>query len=129
MDVVKTIRPGQHGSHRFLEEWGNKLVAVRYRKDQNRMFTTIELIVDERPVSSTSLKILQLTGRNRAVALRINFDEVELRHRVKSAGARWSPELKLWLLPYNDAVKMGLRDRIVKGAAERCTDIDMDSQR
>ena len=128
MDVVKTIRPGQHGSHRFLDEWGDKLIAVRYRKDTDRVFTTIEIIVDERPASTATHRVLQLTGRNRAVALRVDYDEYELRHRVKMAGGRWSPELKLWLLPYNDVVKMGLRDRIVKGAAERCADIDMDMQ-
>lgn len=128
MDVVKTIRPGQHGSHRFLEGWGDRLVAVRYRKDnsQQRIYTTIEVIVDERLASTPTLnhRVLNITGRNRAVAIRVRYEENELRQKVKEAGAVWSPRLKLWLLRYTDTVKMGLRDRIVKGAAEQCTDVN-----
>lgn len=131
MEVVKTIRPGAHGSHRFLDEWGDKLVAVRYRKagGQNRIYTTIEVIVDERQTAaSPNVRILQMTGRNSAVALRVHFDEQALRQKIKHAGGKWSRQLKLWLLAYNDAVKMGIRDRIVEGAAEKCTDVDMEIQ-
>ena len=132
MDVVKTIRPGQAGSHRFLDEWGDRLVAVRYRKagNPNRIYTTIEVIVDERQASTPvlSTRAFNMTGRNRAVAIRVHYEENELRQKIKAAGAKWSPQLKLWLLRYTDAVKMGLRDRIVDGEAERCLDIDTEIQ-
>lgn len=99
MDVVKTLQPGQHGTHRFLDEWGDKLVAVRYRKtkDKSRAYTTIEIIVDERVVSTSTLnnRALNMTGRNRSVAIRVHYEESELRHKIKMAGAKWSPQLKL----------------------------------
>lgn len=32
MRVIKTINPDSPGALRFQREWGDKLVAVRYRK-------------------------------------------------------------------------------------------------
>lgn len=53
MDVVRTIAPGKKGSLRFLREWGKQLVNVRYRRDSdaNEWVTTIEIIVDRRPIA------------------------------------------------------------------------------
>jgi hypothetical protein len=50
MDVIRTIKPGRPGSIRFYQGWGEKLVAVRYRRDteKNKIYTTLELIVDGR---------------------------------------------------------------------------------
>ncbi len=102
MDVVKTLRPGDSGSHRFLDEWGDKLVAVRYRKSDcgKQIYTTIEVIVDQRDASPPSHRILQMTGRNRAVAIRVHYEEQELRQKIKAAGAKWSPQLNKRRLNY-----------------------------
>ena len=128
MNVTKTIKPGERGSQRFMREWGDRLVAVRYREDQEntRTYTTIEIIVDERArlAPDTGQTHYLSQKRKSIVALRIEFQEQELRGRVKANGARWSQQLKLWLMPYEVVVSMGLRDRIVEGAAEKCLDID-----
>ena len=40
MDVIRTIRPGDKGSRRFHEKYGERLVAMRYRKnDQGQLLT------------------------------------------------------------------------------------------
>ncbi len=128
MDVVKTLRPGRPGTHRFLDHWGNRLVAVRYRKSRQKpvLYTTIEIIVDERAAPQKGTHTKPFNRRNQAVALRVDYREQHLRQTLKAAGARWSPQLRLWLLRYNDAVKMGLADRIVEGAAEACLDVDIE---
>ena len=126
MNVLKTIKPGDHGSQRFVREWGDRLVAVRYRADRSRpvTLTTIEIVVDERPVSDPAVnRLSELNKRRKApVAVRVEFDEHALRARVKAAGGRWQKDMKLWLIKYDDAVAMGMTDRIVQGAAEKCPD-------
>ncbi|MGB3623242.1 hypothetical protein FT643_00585 [Ketobacter sp. MCCC 1A13808] len=54
MDVIKTLRPGDSGTKKLTKRYGDKLVCVRYRKDQvtQRRYTTIELIVDEGPIGA-----------------------------------------------------------------------------
>jgi len=128
MHITKTIKAGAKGSRRFLEQWGHQLVAVRYRKDerQQRTLTTIELIVDERPLINASFNqqgfLAQRNGE--AVAVQIDFDELKLRVAVKAAGARWSQCGRLWVMRYGDAIKLGLGSRIVTDGIDRCTDID-----
>ncbi len=65
-------------------------MAVRYRKDecQQRTLTTIELIVDERPLINASFNqqgfLAQRNGE--AVAVQIDFDELKLRVAAKGGG-------------------------------------------
>lgn len=51
MEVIKTLRPGDSGTKKLTQRYGDRLICVRYRKDdqQKRRYTTIELIVDEGP--------------------------------------------------------------------------------
>ena len=46
------------------------------------------------------------------VTIRIALDEVNWRARVKSAGGKWNPNLKLWEIPYGQVRKLGLTERI-----------------
>lgn len=128
MQVTKTIKAGAKGTRRFLEQWGHQLVAVRYRKDerQQRTLTTVEIIVDERPLINAYFNQQgYLAQRSReAVAIQIDFDELKLRAAVKAIGARWSQNGRLWVMRYGDAVKLGLGSRVVADGISRCTDID-----
>lgn len=127
MHVIKTIRPNSPGARRFLSEWGDKLVAVRYRDGGNQTtLTTIEIVVDQRQKHSLPLSTNQQLSRYRKeiVALQCGYKEAELRQSLKAHGARWSPQLKLWLIQRNTAISMGIQSRIIEGAAEKCTDID-----
>ena len=51
MQTSTTVRPGQRGAKKFLSQYGDRLVCVRYRQDaqRQRRFKTVELIVDEWP--------------------------------------------------------------------------------
>lgn len=128
MEVTRTIKAGEKGSLRFLKQWGDQLVAVRYRKDhrQQRMLTTIEVIVDERPLYNQPVNQAAFLAHRekQPVAVCIEFDELELRGKVKQQGARWSRAGRLWVMTYGKAVELGLGIRIVKDGIERCTDVD-----
>jgi hypothetical protein len=109
-----TLRPGDNGTKKLQAKYGERLLAVRYRYDPagRRRLKTVELIEEELPWD------IPPPGTRRApdtpVRIRIAFDEIELRHAVKSAGARWQKDSKLWSLPHNVAEALGLEDRIVE---------------
>ena len=49
MEVKATTKPGRNGTKKYLQQYGDQLVCVRYRydKQRERRQTTAELIVDE----------------------------------------------------------------------------------
>lgn len=53
MQTRLSLRPGQKGTKKLVVEYGDRLVAVRYRYDVERRkrYKTVELIVDETPWS------------------------------------------------------------------------------
>ncbi len=128
MKITKTMKPGKKGTQRFVREWGENLVAVRYREEpkKKKVFTTIEIIVDERDKSPTPVnRHKQLAiERKKVVAVSVKYQETELRHRLKERGARWSQQLKLWLVQYEHVVALGITDKVTLGAAEKCLDVD-----
>ena len=50
MQIRSTIHPGQRGAKKLLTQYGDRLVCVRYRYDEQRQkrLKTVELIVEER---------------------------------------------------------------------------------
>jgi hypothetical protein len=98
--VLKKLLPVAAGAKRMATRYGPSLVCVRYREDaaRGRRLTTVELIVDERPPP---------------VAVRVAYEEVELRSQVKAAGGDWDGKRKLWLLPRAAVRKLKLENRIV----------------
>jgi hypothetical protein len=109
------LKPGQKGTKRLLEQYGDRLVCVRYRYDASRRkrFKTVELIVAERDWQSPR----PCLAPDRPISLRIAFAEVDLRRRVKQAGGRWNPDERVWQLPHDRAVALGLGGRIVATTA------------
>ena len=76
MEVKATIKPGQNGTKRYLQLYGDQLVYVRYRYDKNKgkRYITVELIVDEQDwVQGVNVK------PDHVVPIRIGFGERELR--------------------------------------------------
>ena len=147
MDVVRTITPGKRGSIRYLKEWGDQLVAVRYRKntETNQMLTTIEIVVDQRPILpnvKSSKRFLKPqphaetppytdaqspVNAQEYVALKIYYKEIEYRNLIKSTGGAWSKKMKMWVTHRNTVERIGLVDRIVEGAVDMCEDVDLRS--
>lgn len=112
MEVKATLKPGMNGTKKYLQQYGDQLVCVRYRYDKirNKRLTTIELIVDEQD---------WMQGYNirpdKVVPVRIEYSEMELREKVKLAGAFWDKDKKAWLLSLKMVYGLGLENRIING--------------
>ena len=106
------LKPGQKGTKRLVEKYGDKLLCVRYRYDKLRgvRLKTVEIIVEEKP-DTPSLRYRDTD----LVAIVVPYTEKALRDMLKAAGGRWDPEERLWRVAYgsirNDA---GLVERIMK---------------
>ena len=111
------LNPGQKGTKQLLEQYGDRLVCVRYRYDAQRRkrVKTVEVIVAERDWNPPLPRI----GPDQIVGLRVDFDEASLRACVKQAGGKWDPEHRLWRLRFDRALTLGLRERIVDASAGR----------
>lgn len=103
--IVKKLLPHAPGTKRLTERFGAALVCVRYRIDEraHKRYTTVELVVAESAVAAD-------------VFLRIAYDEIELRQKVKSVGGQWYPNHKLWRVPRTQARALGLLNRVEKNA-------------
>jgi hypothetical protein len=114
MKARLTLKPGQRGTKKLLDEYGDRLLYVRYRYDPllKRRIKTVELIVEEVPWAPN----LGRLSRETIVGVRIAAREVSLRRQVKQAGGQWNPERKLWELPYHQVVTLGLEERMVIGS-------------
>jgi hypothetical protein len=108
MEVRKTLQPGEMGTKQFLNKYGDRLVCVRYRidKQQQKRYTTIELVVDEKPYISQKPTVI--------VWVKIMYSETELRQQVRAIGARWVSDSKVWEMDFEGAKKLGLKKRIIK---------------
>ena len=115
MRVRSKLKPGQPGTRKLVEQYADRLVCVRYRYDalKRRRYTTAEIIVDESdwdPMPSA-------TARRELVPLRIAVHEVKLREKVKAAGGRWDPEHRVWHLPMEQVLQLGLGGRVANAGA------------
>ncbi len=118
MDVIKKMHPGQPGTKRYTNQYGESLVCVRYRRDasNSRRITTVELIVDDgfyHPDNSAIAKTLY-SSPNRNVYVRVGYEETWLRMQIKVVGARWVAEKKLWIMRYREVEKLGITERIIE---------------
>ncbi len=111
MRARSKLKPGQPGTRKLTQQYDDRLVCVRYRYGvlQRRRFTTAEIIVDEAewdPLPSA-------TARRERVAVQVAVHEVKLREKVKAAGGRWDPEQRVWHVPMEQVLQLGLQDRTV----------------
>ena len=47
MQNIRKVAPGQRGAKSLLDQYGMKLLCVRYRYDRQKRFKTVELIIEE----------------------------------------------------------------------------------
>ncbi len=113
--VRLTLRRGDPGTKRWAEQYGEKLVSVRYRYDREelRCYTTVELIVDERPWHPEP----PLPDADRLVGVRVAYQEEALRRSIRTAGGQWDAQTRLWWLPLHTTVQLGLQSRIARQTA------------
>jgi hypothetical protein len=114
MKAYGHLKPGQKGTQRLVAEFGEALVCVRYRYDEQTgdNVTTAEIIVDRRPRK----KPLYLDAD--LVAVAVAYEEMALREKLKAAGGRWDPEEKYWKVRFGSIRRdQALVDRIVTDTA------------
>ena len=113
METRLTLRPGQHGTRKLVERFGQRLLRVRYLYDAEagRRLKTVELIVESVPWTPRPRRPRRRDDE--IVALRIGWDEADLRKRAKRLGAVWRPRQKLWELRWGDVRRLGLTSRVV----------------
>ncbi len=46
------------------------------------------------------------------LAVRIGYEETDLRERAKRLGALWRPQHRLWEMRWLDAKRLGIADRV-----------------
>jgi hypothetical protein len=105
-----TLRPGDPGTKRHVEQFGKQLVAVRYRYDEAKLrrYTTVEIIVDDRPWRPEQ----RFSDPDRLVGLRVGYAEEAMRLCVRAAGGAWDRATKLWWIPLHAVVQLGFEERI-----------------
>ena len=98
MKIRARMNPGQKGTKKFVEKYGDALVCVRYRYDamKQKQYKTVEIIVSESDWSPPPAKYPDST----LVTLKIGARETALQSQVKAVGGRWDPDRKLWVVPY-----------------------------
>jgi hypothetical protein len=119
MTTTVTLKPGQNGTKRLTDKYGERLVCVRYKydEDKRKRYTTVKLIEEESewagepvvPTRAHSLLSMQLLG------VRVEYWETELREKVKAAGGIWRPRHELREMRYEDIVALGIESRVVAG--------------
>lgn len=112
--VKKKLAPGDNGTKRHPQRHGDRLVCVRYRVDAERgvQYTTVEVVVDERPLAAAPART-----EDALVLVRIAYAEKELQRSARAAGGIWQPQRKAWLLPASAVKALKLGDRVVTGNA------------
>lgn len=109
MKSYSHLKPGQKGTLRLLEKYGESLLCVRYRFDEKRgvRLKTAEIIVEEKPIKSVPFK------DNEIVKVSVLFEEIALRDKLRKMRAQWEPALKAWLVPYRLIRGTELEARII----------------
>jgi hypothetical protein len=105
-----TLKPGRSGTRDLVEKYGEQLVCVRYRYDDELgiRYKTVELIVDEKPWKPP-------TARYRPtdlVHIRIDPHESQLRDALKLLGGRYDRVTQTWLIAHAAAAALRITSRI-----------------
>ncbi|MDK9719259.1 MAG: hypothetical protein OEL57_15350 [Trichlorobacter sp.] len=109
MKSYNHLKPGQKGTKRLVEQYGDSLLCVRYRYDEKRgiRLKTVEIIVEERQHTPSRFKDGDI------VSISVQFDEMELREQLRTLRARWDSQAKLWFVPYRLIRGTPLEERIL----------------
>lgn len=92
------LKPGQKGTKRLVEQYGEALLCVRYRYDAkaHRQYKTVEIIVSESEWTPPPAKYPDGT----LVPLKIGLNETSLQNQTRAVGGRWDKQRQVWLVPY-----------------------------
>jgi hypothetical protein len=129
METRLTRRPGQPGTRKYVTRYGERLVCVRYLYDAEagQRHKTIELIVETVPWRARGRSPRRRDEE--MVAVRIAFNETDLRERAKRLGAIWRAQHRLWEMRWLDAKRLGIADRASGSGISRQAELDMPADR
>jgi hypothetical protein len=105
MKSYRHVKPGQNGSKRLVEQYGDRLLCVRYRYDEHRRIRlkTVEIIVEERPWQPP------FRFRDEDLApVAVGFGETELRDKLRKLLAKSTRRVRCCsCLRYASPVRLG----------------------
>jgi hypothetical protein len=109
MQARRTLVPGQKGAKKYLDHYGEKLLCVRYRYDeqQRQRVTTVEIVVAESAWTPPSAPSVELV----IVSLRVGLNALAIQRLVKQAGGKWHRPLQVWEISSDQAAALGLTER------------------
>jgi hypothetical protein len=115
MRTQRKIKPGRPGTKKLVEQYGSKLVCVRYRYDSQLLirYKTVEIIIEESPW-------IQRTKNFKAEEIvcvsvdRLKLKEIAIKRQVKLADAVWDSKQRVWEMRYDQAVQLGLEAQVKK---------------
>ena len=92
------LKPGQHGTKRLVEKYGEALLCVRFKYDTEKQqwLKTVELIVERTEWTPPPHRYTA----DALVCLRIKAADMPMRLKVKEVGGRWKPEKRRWFVKY-----------------------------
>lgn len=98
MKTRVNLKPGQKGTKRLVEQYGDALICVRYRYDAktNKQYKTAEIIVSESEWTPPPAKYPD----SALVPLKIGIKETALQEQVRAVGGRWNKQQQVWLVPF-----------------------------
>ncbi|MBP9005233.1 MAG: hypothetical protein KBG36_03190 [Candidatus Marinimicrobia bacterium] len=107
----RKLRPGQQGTKKLVEQYGERLLNVRYIYNaiSGIKMKTVELVEEQKPWT----KKRQYIPPNKIMHLKVEYDEVQIRNLVKSCGGRWNKEKGYWEIAYRQVQILGLENRIL----------------
>jgi hypothetical protein len=93
----KTLVPGDPGTRKWMERYGEHLICIRYKYDRNTTMKikTVELAAEEKPCKPKTR-----IPWDKTVKVRIRYGEINLASLVKHAGGKWNAQEKVWEAPY-----------------------------
>jgi len=111
MKTKRILQAGQPGTKKLVERYGDNLICVRHRYDDQKktIYKTIEIIIEDKPWQENNKNI----PKYKSVDIRIGYNEIELRSRIKACGGKWDPHRKVWQLSYKKVKELDLLERIV----------------
>lgn len=108
------LKPGQKGTKRLVEQYGDDLICVRYRYDEesHTRLKTVEIIVERKQWTPPP----PLFATDDIVPVRIAFSETANKQLARAADGRWDPDVRLWFIQYGKIKGSPLEKHIVLDA-------------
>ncbi len=109
------LKPGQNGTKALVDIYGDALVCVRYRYDEESRtrVKTVEIIVERKEWIPPEPRFAD----DERVPVQIKYAESALKDLAKGAGGRWDPNKRIWLIPFGKIKGTELEKHIVLDAS------------